>query len=469
MKILITGATGLIGKSLGLKLVNMGHELVVTSRTPDTARRQLPFPAEVIAWDPKGITLPSDIEGVVHLMGESVAEKRWSNATKQSLRTSRIDATQLLSKSIKNQVTTKNKLKFWIQASAVGAYGSSFDEKAESSPITPNDFLSQLTYDWEDSAKDAPTDRLIYLRMGVVMTHQGGAFPRMFEPFKNKVGGKLGDGMQWMSMIHLEDVVGFICHAIANQAVQGIYNLVCSKPITNEGFTHQLSSMMKVAAPMAVPAFGLKLALGEMATVVLSSQRILSERLLASGYSYQYPTVESILSECLSWYRHPTIEYEWCSLYYSEQYVPQGLTQTFEFFSDAKNLETLTPSFLSFQVLSVSTQTIGAGTEICYRLKVHGVPIHWKTIITVWEQEKRFVDYQQEGPYRLWHHEHLFESISSISTNGMNEPGTWMRDWVRYQLPMGSLGAIAGGSFVANDVEKIFNYRREKIDQLFFH
>lgn len=142
----------------------------------------------------------------------------------------------------------------------------------------------------------------------------------------------------------------------------------------------------------------------------------------------------------------------------SDQWVPLDIARVFSFFSDAHNLERLTPSFLHFKVLSMSTSEIGEGTEISYKLKLHGIPVRWTSRITDWKKPSSFSDIQISGPYRYWYHQHLFQS-----ENG----GTWIRDRVHYKPPLGFLGQAIMGNFVARDVERIFHYRQRVINEIF--
>jgi ligand-binding SRPBCC domain-containing protein len=191
---------------------------------------------------------------------------------------------------------------------------------------------------------------------------------------------------------------------------------------------------------------------GERSVVVLDSTRIEPTATRASGFGFRFETVDQALDDLLVPLRGGVRQRTW------EQWLPHAAETIWPFFCDAQNLEAVTPQFLGFRVLGVSTPTIGAGTLIEYRLTLNGMPLNWQTRIDAWDPPRRFVDVQQKGPYALWHHAHDFIPMAA---------GTLMRDTVRYRLPAGWLGALAGGWKVASDLERIFEYRSRKIDERF--
>ncbi len=464
MKILLTGATGLIGKELGKALVAHGHQVVSVSRSAIKAKKLLPYQTEVVEWSGHGV-FPgeklADIDGVIHLMGESIAESRWTTEIKKQLIESRVNSTIELKKACDQNA--KN-LKFWIQGSAIGFYGDSNHEKVldESSPQA-NGFLAGLCHDWEVASESGITNsnlRKVILRTGVVISHQGGALAKMMNPLLAGIGGVIGSGEQRMSVIHLTDMVNFIVHAAETETVKGVYNLVSEKPVSQKDFIHFFSNCLSISSGLSIPAFAIKLAMGEMADLLLQDQAVISTRMSDSGFKLQYPHFEQILTEAANWFQNPFKDTAPHSapahIYYSEQFVALPLEKVFSFFSDAKNLEKITPEWLNFHIVSVSTEAIEKNTKIEYQLKLHGVPLKWITDIAVWDPPHRFVDNQLTGPYHLWYHEHSFESVTG---------GTLMRDWVRFQLPLGKAGMV-GLPKVYSDVKVIFAHRTEIIDQI---
>ncbi|NDG85251.1 MAG: TIGR01777 family protein [Proteobacteria bacterium] len=463
MKILLTGATGLIGKELGKHLVEHGHEVVSLVRDAARARLRVPYETSFVEWKggdaafpPEALAQLAGLDGVINLMGENLAIGRWTLALKERFVSSRVDGTRSLVKAVLSQGAPR----FWIQGSAIGFYGVSPDGVVfdESSPRGKG-FLADLCRDWEGATGEIPASvRKVVCRIGVVMSHQGGAFPRMLEPLLNGLGAVLGSGKQMMSTIHLRDVIRFLVHAVEQPQVEGIFNLVDEEPLPQGKVVDRICALMRVSRGPRVPAFALRMAFGEMASILLESQAVCSLRLKEAGFHLKYPRIEDTLAEVITWNLHPIHAHESVMVHFTEQFIPQELETVFPFFSDARNLETLTPEWLNFRIQKVSTESVQRGTRIRYRLKLHGMPLGWLTDIAEWEPPMRFVDNQLKGPYKLWYHEHTFHRVKG---------GTLIRDWIRFKLPMGKLGQWVGLRKIRSDVEKIFEHRRVKIHELF--
>ena len=463
MKILLTGATGLIGKELGKHLVEHGHEVVSLVRNASRAKLRIPYQTTCVEWSGGDSPFPEDslsmlkgIDGVINLMGENLANGRWTPSLKEQLVASRVAGTRNLVSAVLSQGTPR----FWIQGSAIGYYGVSPDGVVfdESSPHG-SDFLAHLCRDWEAAAGGLPAGvRKVVCRIGVVMSHQGGAFPRMLEPLLNGLGAVLGTGKQMMSTIHLQDVIRFISHAVDHPQVEGVFNLVDQEPLPQGELVKRICELMQVSRGPRVPAFAVRMLFGEMSAILLESQAIRSIRLKEAGFHLKYPRIEDTLTEVITWNLHPIHAHESVMVHFTEQFIPEELETLFPFFSDARNLEAITPEWLHFRIQKVSTENVQRGTRIRYSLKLHGMPLRWLTDIAEWEPPLRFVDNQLRGPYNLWYHEHTFHRVKG---------GTLIRDWVRFKLPMGKLGQWVGLRKVRSDVEKIFEHRRVKIHELF--
>lgn len=451
MKVLLTGATGLIGRELGKALVRRGHEVFALSRHAQKAQSQLPFPAQIIEGDfsrePMDPKKFSGIEAVIHLAGENVGEGRWTAARKEKILSSRVDFTRNLIKSLPET------LKVFISASATGYYGNRGDEVLTERSASGAGFLADVCKQWEKAVEDGKHKisdaRTVVLRTGVVFSPFAGALMKMLPPFQMGLGGVLGSGQQWMSWIHLQDLVKIYLQALENPQWEGPYNAVAPQPVTNREFTKILCRSLNVHQGPAVPALALKALYGEMGSVILDSQRVQSEKL--QQISFQFPTLESALADCASPHRDGD------QVFYAEQFFPLSREKVFSFFSKAENLESITPPLLNFQVEKVSTPEIEKGTLIDYRLKIHGVPMGWQTQIEEWNPNEAFIDTQLKGPYKKWHHTHSFSDLGS---------GTLMTDLVKYKLPIGKLGQLFGGAFVRGDVEKIFAFRHQAVPQL---
>jgi ligand-binding SRPBCC domain-containing protein len=284
----------------------------------------------------------------------------------------------------------------------------------------------------------------------------GGALQQMLPIFKLGVGAPLGNGKQWMSWIHIDDLVNIFSWAIKNEDVNGIYNAVAPSPVTNREFSKTLATMLSSPLFPSVPAVVLKLAMGEMSEIVLASQKVSAEKLQKSGFHFQYSNLKNAISALLQ--SVEGIYGRFADVFFTQQWLPHPVEKVFPFYSEAKNLERITPEFLQFRILSQSTPQIEKNSEFTYRLKVHGIPLFWRTKILEWEPNVKFVDNQESGPYSRWHHTHIFQSISN---------GTLISDRVVYKLPLGFLGYLIASRFVARDVAQIFGYRQKVVNAIF--
>lgn len=443
----------MVGREVGKKLVFAGHIVTVVSRNAEKARLELPFPCEIVEGDLSEEPIKNerlrDIDGVIHLAGESVAEARWSDEKKNKIYRSRAHYTSNLVASL---VEMKARIKVFASTSASGFYGDRGEESLTEESTQGTGFLSDVCRDWERPIELArgkdllPGCRFVVFRVGVVLNALGGALLKMIPLFKNGLGGAVGDGKQWMSWIHLEDLSQLYIEALANREFQGVINAIAPGTARNIDFSKELASSLGQSLGPAVPAIALKAAFGEMSHVILSSQNLEPKVLKNIGFKFKYPDLSSAFAQIA------LLAAGRDSIFYCEQYLPFKRDKVFQFFAEAKNLETITPPLLHFQVLGMSTPNIQEGSLIDYKLKIHGVPVRWRTEILNWHPNQKFVDTQLKGPYTKWHHTHEFTDLGA---------GTLMTDLVRYQVPLGILGSLVAGAFVASDVRKIFAYRRE--------
>ncbi|MFZ0981132.1 MAG: TIGR01777 family oxidoreductase [Candidatus Acidiferrales bacterium] len=298
MKILISGSSGLVGKALSSALRTEGHTVARLVR-PGGA-----LSSGDVSWDPMAATMDTAaIEGadaVVHLSGASIAGGRWTPGRKAVLRSSRIDTTRVLVDSLINLRTKPSVL---VCASATGYYGNRGDEMLTESSSPGTDFLSLLARDWEEEAARAEMNgvRTATLRFGLILAADGGALPQMLLPFRLGLGGRFGTGAQWMPWIALEDVIAIARLAIADARVCGPWNVVAPSPVRNSEFTRILADVLHRPAIFPVPAFALRLALGEMAEpLLLASQRAVPARLLAMQHKFRFETLEPALRATLA-------------------------------------------------------------------------------------------------------------------------------------------------------------------------
>ncbi len=291
MRIAITGAGGMIGSALRVRLTGDGHEVIRVGRYngahPPDVRWSIPH-AQL-----NPIPL-EDLDAVVHLAGEPIVGK-WTHAKKRAIRDSRVEGTHLLAATLAGLC---RKPKVLISASAIGYYGDRGDAVMDESSAIGEGFLPEVSRDWEAAALPATKAgiRVVQPRLGVVLAKSGGALKKMLPIFKLGLGGPFGSGAHWMSWIGLDDTVGAILHLIHNESVAGPVNLVAPQPVTNRAFTRTLASVLHRPAVFPAPRFAVRMAFGELADEALfASQRVEPGVLKQSGYTFAHPTLESAL------------------------------------------------------------------------------------------------------------------------------------------------------------------------------
>jgi uncharacterized protein len=455
MRVLMTGATGLIGRELGKSLAARGDTVICLVRDAQSAGRRLPFPATCFEWDHRR-AVPAEallgVDAIVHLAGEPVAEKRWSSEQKALVRDTRVLGTRQLVRAVLNHVS---QIKAFVHGSAIGFYGDRGDTTLHANSAKGAGFLADVVEAWEAELgplRDGRPDvRVAIVRTGIVLARQGGALAKMLPLFRACAAGRLGNGRQWMSWIHIDDIVRLFMHAVDSQA-KGILEGVAPTAVTNREFTRSLCRSLRVLENAPAPPLAIRALYGEMGGIVLDSAKIEPRRTLASGFRYRFESVESAFVDLLTPLQGSTREKV------SEQWLPHAPEDIWPYFCDERNLEQLTPPFLNFKVLQKSTHEIGNGTLIDYRLKLNGIPMGWQSRIENWEPGRRFVDTQVKGPYSHWQHAHEFIPLAN---------GTLMRDVVRYRLPFGWLGSTVAGWKVESQVDQIFSYRAARIAERF--
>ena len=457
MRVLLTGATGFIGREVAVELFRAGHDVVVLARNPNRVREILPLPIKAFFWDahqgPPSDEALHGIEAVIHLAGEPVFGSRWNESVKRTIYESRVLSTRQLCMALRKNA--EKTLKVYFGASAIGFYGDRGDEVVTEDSPMGRGFLAEVCDSWErEAGKNLPRSvRQAFGRIGLVLGKGGGALDKMLPAFRLGLGGPMGDGLQWMSWIHLNDVVRMILWIVSSGDLSGPFNFVSPAPLRNGEFVGALGRALKRPAPMRVPGAALRLVLGEASEVLLGGQRVEPKKALAHDFQFRYRDISGALDDiCAPAGKLGAFQKKFV------HFVPKAPEVLFPFFSDEKNLERITPPWLNFSVLRKSTPEVGAGTLIDYTLKIKGVPAKWRTEIRDWHPPKRFVDDQIKGPYQIWHHVHEFEPLAG---------GTLMTDSITYKLPLGELGSLVAGHMVARDVDAIFAYRRRQIDHLF--
>jgi uncharacterized protein (TIGR01777 family) len=294
LRIALTGATGMLGTALTPVLAAAGHVVVPISR------REI---AGGIRWDPIEGRLDAaaldGIDAVIHLAGESLADGRWTADRKAVLRQSRVASTRLLATTIASRPTPPKVL---ICASAIGFYGDRGDEELDEQSPGGTGFLADLVRDWEGSADPARAAgiRVVHARFGVILSREGGALAKMVGPFKLGLGGPFGDGQQWLSWVAMADVLGILTMALDDHRLAGPVNVTAPNPSRNHDFATALGAELGRPAVVPIPAFALRLALGEMADeALLFSSRVLPRRALDAGYRFRFPELRAALHEVL--------------------------------------------------------------------------------------------------------------------------------------------------------------------------
>lgn len=300
MKVAITGATGFVGSRLVERLLAQGHQVLVLTRNQSTAEKVFPksaFPSlEIVGYTESNDWLQSiaQVDGVVNLAGEPIAEKRWTPQEKQEI----INSRQLGTRKIVQAIAQANpKPSVLVNASAIGYYGTSETASFDESSDSGNDFLASVCQAWEAEAQLVTQVgvRLVILRLGIVLGN-GGAIAKMLTPFKLFAGGPIGSGKQWFSWIHRDDLVNLIIQALTTD-MQGVFNATAPNPVRMAELAKELGEVLQRPSWLPVPSFALETLLGEGAMVVLEGQQVLPKRTQACGFNYQYPTLKQALAQ----------------------------------------------------------------------------------------------------------------------------------------------------------------------------
>jgi uncharacterized protein (TIGR01777 family) len=297
MKVLVSGASGLIGSHLVADLDAAGHQVVRLTRSAAGLAE-----AE-IHWDPDGGRLDREalqgMDAVVHLAGENIAAGRWTPARKARIRDSRLRGTRLLCEALAG---LEHPPRVLVSASAVGYYGDRGEERLTEESAAGEGFLPELCRAWEAATEPAARAgvRVVHARLGMVLSPRGGALAKMLPIFRLGLGGRLGGGRQYVSWIDIGDVVGAIVHALGDDSLRGPVNVVAPQAVTNAHLTKVLGRVLRRPTVLPAPAFALRLVLGEMAdALLLASARVEPRRLLAAGYAFRHPNLEECLRRLL--------------------------------------------------------------------------------------------------------------------------------------------------------------------------
>jgi uncharacterized protein (TIGR01777 family) len=296
--VFVTGATGLVGRAVCAELLASGHAVTALSRGADASSR-LPAGIRAVRGDPTVAGAWQDelarCDACVHLAGESIAGARWTAERKRRIRETRVRSTENLAAVLKERGPT-----VLVCGSAVGYYGSRGDEVLDEGASHGEGFLAEVCQAWEAAAAPAAARaRVVLVRSGLVLSREGGALPALVRPFRLFAGGPLGDGGHWQPWIHLADEVGLVLFALGDERARGPVNACAPSPVRNRDLARAIGHVLHRPSAVTTPAFALRLALGELADIVLSSQRAVPGRALELGYRFRFPELEPALRDAL--------------------------------------------------------------------------------------------------------------------------------------------------------------------------
>ncbi len=444
------GGSGFIGSKLGEALANNGWEINLLTRNAKAQSSRTSFPCTLFQWT-NGEIPPLALENVaaiINLTGQPIADQYWTSAYKAKILSSRIDAVKALKRAL---MKANLRPEVIIQASAIGYYGFDRQDPLDEGAKAGSGFLAETCEAWENEAQGlAAFSRLCIARIGLVLDWGGGVFSKLHDIYSTGLGGILGKGNQKMNWIHMVDLVNFFIQAIDNKNYTGPFNLVSPDHSSNKTFHQELSRYTPSFSKIKVPALALKLLLGERSVLLLGNVHTKPAKLINHGFHFAFPTLDQCLENLFAHSRQTSahvLEYR--------QWLPVSLDESWDFMSNAENLEQITPPWLKFKVLKTSTPHLGEGTTIDYRLKLHYIPLKWRSVISSWNPRNGFTDEQLIGPYQSWYHKHTFSSLKN---------GTLIVDRVEYSLPLFPFGQIAF-LFVRSNLAKIFAYRQIKMGE----
>lgn len=465
MQILVTGATGFVGRALILRLLRDGHRVRAWVRSPRRAADLLGAEVELAPADDEAalVRAASGCEAVIHLAGESVGVGRWTAARKRELWDSRVGLTEAL---VRAFAVAEPRPQVLVSASAVGYYGDRGDEELEETSRPADDFLGSMCQAWEAAARKAETYgvRVCTPRIGLVLGRGGGVLDALLPLFRAGLGGPLGSGEQWFPWIHLNDLVELLATAIKDPRYAGPMVAAAPQPVTNRVFSQALAESLGRKARLPVPKLALRIARGEAAEALVASQRAVPARALALGFRFEFPTLPEALTELFGERDRP--QFTPAGVAPSSPYlarrspttqmrqtttVAAPVHQVFAFFSRPENLGLMTPRGLAVETRTPGPLALETGRQIEYEVKIGPLRVGWTAEFELLEPGRRFVDVQLRGPFAAWWHEHRLSP--------REEGGTQIDDTIYYRPPLGPLGRAADPLLIRPRLRELFEYR----------
>ncbi len=460
MNILVTGGTGFIGRPLCVELTKQGHKITIQSRDPSHFQASWELPSNFLKWNMEREDCPVSLDSfdaIIHLAGASIAGWLWTPNQKKKILGSRIASTHALGRALAKRLQP---LPCFIAAAAIGIYPSQSHQTLDEQSAPGLGFLPEVCQAWESAVVSLPNvKREVRLRFGLVLGDGGGYLGKLLLPARLGLGMRLGDGEQWLSWVHRDDVLGVICQALITNEYRGPINVVAPEPVKQKDFQSTLARLLGTLNVLKAPAHLLRLFLGDFSQLLLADLKVRPRRLEELGFNFRYRSLADALLEAANIHSKNGVNYV-CHRLEAVQYIEKSVPEVFAFFSDPHNLEKITPHLLNFKIKAISSKAIDKATLIDYQLKIHGIPLKWKSLIKEWRVNSFFVDNQEQGPYSIWHHSHAFFAINEA---------TLMTDRVLYRLPFNNffLGDLFALALVKRDIRKIFFYRRQVIEAQF--
>jgi len=451
-RVVIAGATGFIGQELGIELVRRGYTLTVLTREPKKYEGRLAFPCKLLSTAMENDELDAEINGafaVVNLAGQSIDTGTWNLTGKKSVYASRLDAARVLVESIKRCSTPP---KIFLQASATGYYGKTEDSCTENHQPDLEAFLAKVCIDLEAECQKVETvgTRFLAMRLGVVLGY-GGALEKINQLYASGVGARFLGSKGHFPWVAIEDVVSAFVFMIEKAEIKNIRGAVNIVGPTTASLDQLHSLMLKVhGAQLAppTPAWIVRKVSAKRAVLLFDSAVVVPKVLIDSGFNFSVATIDQAIQRIFAANKKGQFRLV------KKQYVKADMNHIWKFFSLPQNLEAITPPWLRFKIKSLSTETMGNGTTILYQLRLKGIPVTWKSLISDYEDKKQFKDEQLVGPYQVWEHTHKFEALSD---------GVLIIDDIVYSLPLGKAGTMVASWYVQKDVDQIFSYRADVV------
>jgi hypothetical protein len=462
MQILVTGATGFVGRALILRLLRDGHRVRALVRSRGRAASLLGADVELADAKGEGALLRA-VEGcdaVINLAGESVGT-RWTAARKRALWDSRVKLTEELVAAIGRAERRPSVL---VSASAVGYYGDRGDEPLDEGSAPGSDFLAEMCEAWEAAAQAAEQHglRVCRVRIGLVLGRGGGVLEKLLPLFRAGLGGPLGDGRQYFPWVHQHDLVELLATATVEPRFAGPVLAVAPAAVTNREFARALGAALHRPAVLPAPKFALRLVLGEAASALVAGQRATPTRTLALGFHFQFATLGAALSDLFGGQDAPRFEPARelpPSPYLARRGARTVLRQStpvaapaeevFALFARPANLGALSPAAADMRFEALPDR-VEVGTELAFTVKVGPTRARWVSQVESWEPPVSFVDVQVRGPFAAWWHEHR------VVRDGA---GSRIEDTVYFKAPLGPLGWLAEALFVRRMLREMFELR----------